>query len=229
MQENTQFKDKINNYVAMPFFNDLPKSTLNSINNVAVYRSYIPGKYITTEGKSCQAAYLILRGSVNVFRVSANGRKLVILRLGPGDWFNAISCFRSEDANPYSVRARTPVKVMMLTGSDFRRLVQTQSSFAIKIMESISERSERLIDKIENIALRSTSGRVAHFLLEHADDSDMIHWQCTQKDIADRLGTVADVVGRVLRKFADDGIIEMPIKHCIVIVDKKKLEQEALK
>ena len=94
-------------------------------------------------------------------------------------------------------------------------------------MRNVSERTKLLTDKIENLALHSTSGRLASFLLEHCDDSDMIYWQCTQSDIADRLGTVADIVGRILRKFIDDGLIEMPAKHCIVIIDKEKLRKEA--
>ncbi len=214
--------------MTIPFFEDLPKSVSTSIKNVAIYRSYVPGKFIITEGKACQAAYLILRGKVNIFRVSANGRKLVLSRLDPGDWFNAISCFQSQENNPANACALTPVKVLALTGSDFRKLLEDHPVLALKIMDNLSTRLRTLTNAIENLALFSTSGRVARFLLEHCDDSGIIYWQCTQSDVADRLGTVADIVGRVLRKFADDGLIEMPAKNCIVIVDHKGLKKAAL-
>ena len=218
----------MNIYMNAQFFKDLPKSTVKSIENVAIYRSYTPKTYITVEGKPCEAVYLVVAGTLNIIRTSANGRKLVLQRLGPGDWFNAVSCIKFKEDNLYSARAITPVKALILSVYDFRRLLQEQPLFTLKILENLSDRIAVWIDQMENLGLRSTNGRVAAFLLEHCDESSMIYWQCTQSDIADRLGTVADVVGRILRKFSDDRLIEIPADHCIVIVDREGLKEESL-
>ena len=165
---------------------------------------------------------------MNVFRTSFSGKKQVIARLGPGDWLNASCCLKSEERNLASTIALTPVRVLLFRGDDFRRLTRELHLLSVMVMDNFSDRIKILTDQIENLSLRSTSGRVAHFLLSHADDSGVIHWYCTQRDIADRIGTVADVVGRVVRKFADGGLIKMPVKNCIVIVDREGLEEEAL-
>ena len=164
---------------------------------------------------------------MNVFRSSLNGRKQVVARLASGDWLNASCCLSSKEKNFASAVALSPVKVLLFAGIKFRGLVKKNSLFGLMILDNFSNRIEKMTDKIENLSLRSTSGRVAHFFLDHADDSGVIHWHCTQKDIADRIGTVADVVGRAVRKFADDGLIEMPVKHCIVIVNREGLLKEA--
>ena len=213
----------------IPFLGDLPKDVLDSLNSVAVYRSFIPKNYIVMEGKPSKTAFLIIKGTVNIFRISFNGRKQVLARLGPGDWINAIGCLKDEENCPATGLALTPVKVLAISKKDLSRLVNQYPTFAQKITDNAFDRIKMLVNVIENLSLRSTSGRVAYFLLGHADESDIIHWQCTQKDIADRLGTVADVVGRVLRKFADDGLIEMPVNKCIVLIDKEGLQQETLK
>lgn len=213
----------------LPFFSSLANSTLACIDNVAIYRSYLPGKYIIIEGDQCQSAFLLLKGSVNVFRTSYSGRKYVLSRLCAGDWFNAICCWRSLKNNPASVLALSPVNVLAFRERDFHELIKKHHQFAINIMDNICERVAMYENQIEDLALRSISGRIANFILEHADEQGIIHWQCTQKDIADRLGSVSDVVGRVLRKFIDDGIIEMPTKNCIAIINTEDLIQETYK
>ena len=229
LKDMSHFPENVTQYQETPFFSDLPKNVLTSINNVAIYRSYIPKNYIIIEGKPCLTAYFILKGTVNIFRTSFNGKKQVLARLGPGDWFNAISCLKNGEYNPATGLTLTPVKVLAISKENFNRLMRNYPSFALKLTDNISDRVKMLVNVIENLSLRSTSGRVAYFLLVHADESGIIHWYCTQRDIADRLGTVADVVGRVLRKFADDGLIEMPVNNCIVIVDRDELRKEALK
>lgn len=229
LKELSQLANKQDNYQDIPFLRDLPSNIIPSINKVTAYRNYLPKNFIVMEGQPGLTAFLILKGNVNVFRTSFNGRKQVLARLGAGDWINAIGCLKNEDNYPATGIALTPVKVLAISKNDFNRLINEYPPFALKVTENISNRVKKLVNVIENLSLRSTSGRVAHFLLGHADESGIIHWHCTQRDIADRLGTVADVVGRVLRKFADDGIIKMPVNKCIVIVDRDGLRQEALK
>ena len=218
----------MNTNMNYPFFKDFSRSAVKSISNAAIYRSYTPKTDIIVEGKPCEAVYLVLVGGVNVFRIGTNGRKLVLQHLVPGDWFNVPACIQSSEVNLYSVRTIIPTKVMALTLNDFRRLLVEHPVLALKVLENQTKCMMLWIDQMENLGLHSTSGRVAAFILEHADDNNMIYWQCTQSDIADRLGTVADVVGRVLRKFADDGLIQMPVEHCIVIIDREGLEKETL-
>jgi len=228
VKEKPYFQNNITSYMEIPYFKDFSKQALTLISKVAVFRNYIPKNHIIIEGQSCEVACLALNGNTNVFRTSLNGKKQVIARLGPGDWLNASCCLRSEERNLASIIAMSPVRVLLFRGDDFRRLMREHPPLALMVMDNLSDRIKTLTDQIENLSLRSTSGRVAHFLLDHADESGVIHWHCTQKDIADRLGTVADVVGRVARKFADDGLIKMPVKNCIVILNKERLKEEAL-
>jgi CRP/FNR family transcriptional regulator len=133
------------------------------------------------------------------------------------------------ELNPASVIALTPVKVLVLSCNQFRKLNQDEPLFARKIVENISDRTIHLTKKLEGLALLSVGGRIADFLLEHANEDGVIYWQCTQNDIANRLGTVAEVVGRTLRSFADEGLILMPGKNCIVIHDYDGLREKSLK
>lgn len=76
--------------------------------------------------------------------------------------------------------------------------------------------------------MRNVRGRLACLLLEEAarDQEQAISRFLTQEDMAARLGTVRDVVGRALRGLAADGVIEFD-RHQIVILDIDRLSVEA--
>lgn len=216
-------------YLDLPSLKGLPEIIIRSLVNLSVFRSYIPGKIIIHQSEPCQSAFLILHGSVNIVCLSSNGRRFVLSKLGPGDWFNAITCLNNIDFNPASAIAMTPVKILTISCHNFRKLNSDEPEFSNKIMQNISNRAVHLTRKLEDLALLSVSGRVADFLLRHADSDGLIYWQCTQNDIANRLGTVAEVVGRTLRSFADEGLVIMPERNCILIKDFEGLKKKSMK
>ena len=80
---------------------------------------------------------------------------------------------------------------------------------------------------VEDLSLRSVKARLARLLLQEAERgtragtlerSQMV----TQAEMAARLGTVREMIGRALRELADDGVIEFD-RHRIVVVDRAAL------
>ena len=80
---------------------------------------------------------------------------------------------------------------------------------------------------VEDLSLRSVKSRLARLLLVEAarsattdelDRSQMV----TQAEMAARLGTVREMVGRALRELADDGLIDFD-RHRIVITNREGL------
>ena len=71
-------------------------------------------------------------------------------------------------------------------------------------------------------------GRLARLLLEQAEAAERGETPdpLTQEEIASRLGTVREVIGRTLRGMANDGLISMERQH-IVILDRVRLTEEA--
>jgi CRP/FNR family transcriptional regulator len=78
--------------------------------------------------------------------------------------------------------------------------------------------------------LRSVRARLAKLLLPVAEASDAPALErsqmMTQSEMAARLGTVREMVGRALRAFADEGLIAFD-RNRIVIVDRAGLEEAA--
>ena len=84
-----------------------------------------------------------------------------------------------------------------------------------------------MTDLIETLSLYSVRQRVAKFLIDEADaieKENAVRW--TQTDMAKRLGTVRDVLGRTLRKFADEGLVRFE-RERIILLDRQGLEKAA--
>ncbi len=228
LNNNKKSKNSIKDFDNLGFFQSIPKSLTQAINELGVIKHYYPGEIIINQRWPYQSTYMLLRGFVNVFTTSYSGRHFVLAKLEPGDWFNAITCLNQEENNPASVRAESPVTILVLSCQDFLKLYENEPLFALRVMQNISNRALHLTRKLEDLALLTVSGRLANFIINHANEEGVIYWQCTHNDIAKRIGTVAEVVGRTLRQFADEELIILPEKNCIVIKDLESLRKKTL-
>jgi CRP-like cAMP-binding protein len=206
-----------------------PKAVLTAIESVAVRRTYIPDAHVILEGGACNSAYFIVKGEVKVYRTSSDGRNQVLARLGPGHWFNFVPCLTSAKSNPATVSALTPVKALVISDIDLRQLIHNHHDLALAVLYDLADRMQRLTGMVESLGLLHTRGRVARFLLKHADEDGYIHWEYTHEEIAEWLGTVPDMVGRALRGFVDEALIDMTNRRYIVILDIARLKTEALR
>ena len=101
-----------------------------------------------------------------------------------------------------------------------KRLVQL-------IIDVLSERLRQSVILVEDLSLRPVINRLARLILEEADGDTLFRpaWY-TQNELAARLGTVADVIQRSLRKLEADNLIEVD-RQQILIIDRKQLENLA--
>ncbi len=207
-------------------FAGLTNATLDQVAAVAVRHTYAPGEIILLAGEPCSMAGFIVQGEVRIYRLVASGREQVLARLGPGAAFNTVPPFRPEGRNPANVQALTETTLYSLPGAALRDLVRRCPDLALVLLEDFAARLEQFTDLVEDLALRSVRGRLARFLLEQAAVADAITPRWTQDEIAARLGTVRDVVGRTLRAFCDAGLIRLE-RQRIILLDRAGLEAEA--
>jgi CRP/FNR family cyclic AMP-dependent transcriptional regulator len=198
---------------------------LARVADVAHARTYEPGEVIILEGDPCRAAYLIARGRVRVYRLSPSGREQVLASLGPGQTFNTVPPFQPDGVNHAAVEALTTVTVYVVSSADLRRLVSESPELALALLRDFAGRLDHLTNLVEDLSLRTVRGRLARFLLENANEKEAVR-RWTQDEIAARLGTVRDMVGRTLRAFVDAGLVRMD-RQRIVLLDRDGLEAEA--
>jgi CRP/FNR family transcriptional regulator len=95
-------------------------------------------------------------------------------------------------------------------------------------MESMADRVTDLVILAADLSLRTVESRLAKLLLEQAE-GDVIErrrW-ATQTEMAGHLGTVPDVLSRVMRELTREGLIEVSRQE-IRILDRSELSKRAM-
>ncbi|MGD1995738.1 MAG: Crp/Fnr family transcriptional regulator [Anaerolineae bacterium] len=209
----------------IPLLSELSDAALTRVASAVIRRTYAPDETIIIEGDPCHGAYFIAEGYVRVCRISPDGREQVLVQLGPGQAFNTVPSLQPHGVNHATVQALTPVTVYAITREDLRRLVVESPELALAILRDFADRLDHLTNLVEDLSLHTVRGRLARFLLEHAEKGTVTR-RWTQEQIAARLGTVREMVGRTLRALADADLIRME-RQRIVLLDRQGLEDEA--
>ena len=175
-----------------------------------------------SERTPCHGFPLVLSGSVRVLQQYPNGRELQLYRIKAGE-----SCLLSGSCLLGSVDyvargiAETDVELLIIPGADFKALVAEDEAFRSYVFGLYGERLATLLNLVEAIAYQKLDQRLAALLLAHADGGPAtIH--ATHQSLADELGSVREIVTRLLRSFEDRGWVELG-RERIVIRDSQAI------
>lgn len=211
-------------------FAELPEHVQADILQVAMCRSYPAGQVIFLQGEPADRLYILESGWVKSVRMSPDGREQALLFLHPGEVFGDVAVFTGVPY-PGTVLALEPVKLWSISKIEIMRLIKQHNELSVAIIRRLSERILYYVSLVEDLSLRSVEARLARTLLQHAEEQDgkMIvprrPWT-TFDEMSTRLGTVRDVLGRVLRSLEQDGILHVE-RQGIIILKPEELEVRA--
>lgn len=156
------------------------------------------------EHQACEAFPFLLSGTVRVFKTSASGRQLPLYRVEPGDACVVTSgCLLGH--RPYNARGvvERDSELVTMPAEDFELLL-AERPFRDYIFGLFGERLQELMQLIDEVAFRKLDQRLAARLLGHGAELKISHQQ-----LADELGSVREIVSRLLKGFADDGLVTL--------------------
>lgn len=207
------------------YFSHLPSEAFMVIQNKAIKRSFSAEQIVVMEGDMSGGLYVVESGWLKVIKMSMSGREQVLNFLGPGDVFNAIAVF-TDHPNQATVIALEDSQVWWIDQDTILNLIQTHPALAKQVIADLADRILHLVSLVEDLSLRSVESRLARVLVESMEESKVTrHKWATQNEMASRLGTVPDVLNRALRKFVDEGLIEVK-RHQIRILDMNALKSK---
>jgi CRP/FNR family cyclic AMP-dependent transcriptional regulator len=216
----------IKNLKESPFFGVLSEERLSFLGAQARQTHYQTGATIFMEGESSQGLYWLQSGTLKAVKYSTSGREQILHLINSGQTFNEAGSFTTLP-NPASVVALTPSKVWRIPEGSIRQLIQHDPVFAQLIIDVLSERLRSSVNLVEDLSLRPVINRLSRLILDEADGDTLLRpvWY-TQNELAARLGTVADVIQRSLRKLEVENLIKVD-RQQILIIDRDKLEDMA--
>ncbi len=159
----------------------------------------------------CQGFPLVLEGEVKVSRHAADGRSLELYRVVPGELclVSSASLFRSTPLCAQGISTRA-TRLLLITPPVFVQWLETPV-FRNAVLGLFAERMADLTGLIDAVAFQRLDQRLAACLLGRGQDIALSHQQ-----LADELGTVREMVSRLLRRFEREGWVELAREHVLI-------------
>ena len=136
------------------------------------------------------------------------------------------SCVLSAITFDVYVEAEEPTECYQIMPQAFNELYERIPAVKIFALETAVTRFSDVMWIMQQIMFMSMDKRLAIFLLDEMNASGSDTITLTHEQIARHLGTAREVVSRVLKAMAADGMLEVARKG-IRITDKKKLQSIA--
>lgn len=220
---STTLSQKLDMLRSNSYFKELPQDVLEELCEDIVLCRYEPGEIVFWEGDPCAGLFVISSGVVKLFKISPQGRELVLNVFGNDVTFNEVAVF-DGGRNPVNVSALERSEIWVLEPDVIREMHKKHPVLASAIIANLSQNLRMLVAKVEELTFYQVTHRLARLIdqlpadLLAGDPSTRL----TQDQIAARLGTVREVVGRSLRELERSGAIKVQ-RGRIRIVDSDLL------
>jgi CRP/FNR family transcriptional regulator len=187
-----------------PVLGKLPAALLQRIVG-SMQTMTVPGATaVFDEHQPCRGFPFVLEGAIRVVKLSAGGRELPLYRVSAGE-----SCIISSSCllghTDYNARgiSEGSTTLALLPRPLFDEMLG-EPVFRDFVFSLFSERMAELMQLVEEVAFRKLDQRLAALLL---GKGRMLH--TTHQQLADELGSVREMVSRLLKGFAEQGLVKL--------------------
>ena len=205
-----------------PILQTLPTAQLADVQASAAAMQLPAGTVVFDENQPCQGFPLLLSGNIRVIKAAANGRELQLYRVEPGEsCILTSSCLLGHASYHARGVVEQDVEMVVLPPAVFKTLLSVHEPFRDYIFGLFSERLTDLMQLVSAVAFQKLDQRLAALLVSKPSP---IH--TTHQALADELGSVREIVSRLLKNFAEQGWVRMG-REQIEVTDAAALKRLA--
>jgi CRP-like cAMP-binding protein len=185
-----------------------------------------------SEGEPFRGMFVVLEGLAVVYKLSGEGRMLILEVCRPGDAMAEGPLFEERDAGyPAHGRTTRDSEILFLPAADFRPFLRRHPELAWEMLKTFAARLKELSLRLEGVTLREVTSRVARYLLREIEAGGattsgpaVLLLPLTKGSIASYLGTAHETLSRTLAKLIRDKVISVEGNR-VTILDPPKLER----
>jgi len=203
-------------------FDVLTEEQLALLEKKQVTVQYNKGEIIAKHGSFASHVVFLCEGLVKVYMEHGN-QTLILKIISPGNLIGLSSLSEGENTFQYSAAAYQKSVAKLIDITTFKHLIRENGHFASKVISILGENSNQINNRFFCLTNRQSYGRLADLLLCLAGrvfKSDRFELDLTRKELAELAGMSTENVIRILKKFQDDGLIELKGKN----IDLKDME-----
>ena len=215
----------------IPLLRSLDASSLKRIADTIRPQTLKAGEALFRKGDDGNEMYIIESGTIKIVLPSSEGDEVILTVLRAPEFFGTMSMFDGKTRSADAV-AVSDSRLLVLKRSDFIHVLQEDEEALQTLLCDLSSMVRKTDDLVEDLCFFPIKNRLARRLLElceyaakeSPDGSITLDLSFKQRELAKMVGATRESVNRVLKKFEDDGIIEMENGKVTTVFEREALE-----
>jgi CRP-like cAMP-binding protein len=203
---------------SVDLFRDLSSHEVESIGLQTRLMSYHAGHLFYVPDDRSEALYILKKGRVELYRMSPDGRRVVVAILQPGTIFGQMTLVGQRLHHTYA-EALDDCVICVWSRADVERLILEKPRVALRFLESMGRRLIQTEERLEEATFKRIPARVASLLIElnsEQGEAGIIKGY-THQNLADMLGTYRETVTQTLNDFKSDELIHIGRKSIEIL------------
>lgn len=193
-------------------FSALNESQYAAVLDHVHVRGFVGGQRIFDQGDAAGAFFMVQRGSIKLYRVSALGQEKVMLLVSGGDSFAESVMFMDAPRYPVNAEGVAAGTLVSIDAAAYVDVLRGSFAACRGVMSEMTRRIQCHWDEIEALTLQNGRYRVVHYLLGLVPDGAQgeIRTMLPSRKalIATQLALAPETLSRILHGLNDEGLIE---------------------
>jgi CRP-like cAMP-binding protein len=197
----------------LDWLEELSDAETRRLLRVSSSREFARGATVFEPVANPRSVYLLERGLVRIYRLSAKGEEATLGYVRPGEVFGELGAFSDQPRESFAQAVRTS-HVLRVPREELRRVLDDHPRIALSVTTQIGNRFKRIESRVESLVFRNLRSRVSHILLELAGDFGreddgriVIDLPLSQQDVATLVGATRQSVNLCLRELREAELV----------------------
>lgn len=205
------------------FWEKLTESQKNTLLANATSVRYTKGTTLHNGDFDCIGVLIVKMGTLRTYILSEEGKEVTLYRIDKGEvCILSASCVLQTITFDVHIDAETDCEIIQISSMAFSKLSIENIYVECFTYKVATERFSDVMWAMQQILFTSFDKRLATFLYEESTKINSDSILMTHEQIAKYLGSAREVVSRMLKYFAKEGLVTLS-RGGIKIIDKKKL------
>lgn len=215
--------EKIEYLEQVDVFQHLTQADLEAIDHQTHMVEYRADHIFYMPDDDSEAMFILKRGRVQLYRMSEDGRKLIVSILHPGAIFGHMEMIGQQLHQTYA-QALDDCLICIWHREEVARMLMQRPDTAMQFMAAIGQRLLQVEERLAQATFKLIPQRLASLLLQLEDHhgEDGVIKGYTHQYLADMLGTYRETTTQILNEFKQREVLELGRKQ-IRIMDRSLL------
>ena len=220
---------KIDFLKKLPMFVSLNETELSQLAEYAQFRIVPRYNFVFVPDEAADQLYFLVKGRVKTGTFSSEGREIIKELISPEVLFGDLALAGEEMRSEFAQSLHDGAEFLAIKLLDFKKLMQDNQPLVFACMHHISQRLQRVEERLANLVVKDARERIIEFLLETATREGrrvgfetLVKHHLTQQEIASLTGTSRQTVTSVFNELKRSNLIYFN-RNSILIRDVDKL------